>query len=116
MRCKTRDATLWHYQILTESAYNLVGLLAGLNRLYFTSFQFKKMRRFLDQMKIKPENFAGRLENLFMQETREAALALEVLVGEVTGLVEREMPDVDTSVVRKRLGQRRDKWKVEGGR
>jgi hypothetical protein len=113
---ETRDAMLWHYQILTESAYNLVGVLAGLNRLYFTSFQFKKMRRFLGQMTIVPEHFAERLENLFRQDTGEAALALEVLVDEVTGLVEQHMPDVDTSAVRKRLGKRRGKWEVGGRR
>ena len=62
-----RDATLWHFQIRTETAYNLLGILAGLNRLYFTTFQFKKMRRFVDEMPIKPERLADRLEELFRQ-------------------------------------------------
>ena len=62
-----RDATLWHFQIRTETAYNLLGILAGLNRLYFTTFQFKKMRRFVDPMPIKPERLADRLEELFRQ-------------------------------------------------
>ena len=70
-----RDATLWHFQIRTETAYNLLGILAGLNRLYFTTFQFKKMRRFVDQMPIKPERLADRLEELFRQTPAAAAAA-----------------------------------------
>ncbi|HEY9735577.1 MAG TPA: hypothetical protein V6D06_04815, partial [Trichocoleus sp.] len=40
-----RDAVLWYHQILVESAQNLLGVLSGLNRLYFTTFQFKRMGR-----------------------------------------------------------------------
>lgn len=105
-----RDAMIWHYQILTESAYNLVGVLAGLNRLYFTTFQFKKMRRFLNQMRLIPENFAERLEDLFQQAPAEAAVALEELVREVVELVEREMPDADVQATKKSLGKRRPAW------
>ncbi len=105
-----RDATIWHYQILTEAAYNLAAVLAGLNRLYFTTFQFKKMRRLLAQMTILPDNFAERVENLFKQDPAEAAVSLEGLIGEVVELVEREMPDVDVSAVKKNLGKRRPPW------
>jgi hypothetical protein len=105
-----RDATIWHYQILTESAYNLVAILAGLNRLYFTSFQFKKMHRLLEQMEHKPENFADRLEGTFAQPPAEAALTLESLVRDVLALVEQEMPDVDVSAQKKNLGRRRPPW------
>lgn len=105
-----RDATIWHYQILTEAAYNLVAVLAGVNRLYFTTFQFKKMRRFLDGMTLLPDNFADRLEDLFRQEPAAAAVALEGLVREVLELVEREMPEIDVSAVKKQLDKRRPPW------
>ncbi len=105
-----RDATLWHYQILTESAYNLVAILAGLNRLYFTNFQFKKMHRLLDQMQDKPENFATRLETMFAEPPTQAALTLEGLVSDVIMLLEQHMPEIDVSAVKKRLGQRRPPW------
>ena len=105
-----RDATIWHYQILTEAAYNLVAVLAGLNRLYFTNFQFKKMRRFLVQMQIIPENFAERIETLIKQDAADAAIALEDLVRDVVKLVQDEMPDVDVSAVKKNLGKRRPAW------
>jgi hypothetical protein len=107
---ETRDAVLWQHQILTEAAFNLLGVLAGLNRLYFTTFQFKKMRRFLDKMAMRPDRLDERLEGLFVQAPAEAASSLEVLVREVVELVERELPDVDTGAAKKRLGQRRPSW------
>jgi predicted transcriptional regulator YdeE len=109
---EARDAILWHYQILTESAYNMIAVLAGLNRLYFTNFQFKKMHRFLNQMTILPESFADRLEELFQQSPSDAALSLEALVREVVGLVEREMPDVDVGATKRALGKRRAPWTI----
>jgi len=105
-----RDATLWHFQIRIETAYALIGILAGLNRLYFTTFQFKKMSRFFDQMRIKPERLAERVEALFGQTPAEAAASLEVLVREVLALVEHEMPEVDIARLQRRVGGRRPRW------
>ena len=65
-----RDATLWHFQIRAETAYNVLGILAGLNRLYFTTFQFKKMRSFVDEMQVKPDRLADRLDELFRAPAR----------------------------------------------
>jgi hypothetical protein len=85
-RPRWSDATLWHFQIRVETAYALLGILAGLNRLYFTTFQFKKMRRFVGQMQVKPERLAERLEDLFQQTPAIAAKSLEALTGEVLAL------------------------------
>lgn len=111
-----RDATLWHFQIRIETAYALLGILAGLNRLYFTTFQFKKMRRYVDEMRMKPERFADRLEALFQKTPADAAASLEVLVREVLGLVEHEMPDVDIARMQRRVGGRRPRWEYAGNR
>jgi hypothetical protein len=110
-----RDATVWHFQIRTETAYNLIGILAGLNRQYFTTFQFKKMRRFLDRMPIKPERLADRLEDVFRQSPAVAAASLELLVREVLALVRREMPEVDVSALTRRIGGRRPRWDYVAG-
>jgi hypothetical protein len=111
-----RDATLWLYQIRVETAYALLGILAGLNRLYFTTFQFKKMRRFVGEMRVKPERFAERLEALFQQTPADAAKSLERLTGEVLALVEGEMPEVDTTRMQRRVGGRRPRWEYAGKR
>lgn len=107
-----RDALIWHYQILTDACFNLIAVLAGLNHLYFTPFQFKKMRQFLNRMPRKPEHFAERLENLFIQEPAAAARALESLVAEVIALVQENMLDVDASGAKKSLRQRRPPWEL----
>ena len=105
-----RDATLWHFQIRTDTAYAILGILAGLNRLYFTTFQFKKMRRFVGEMRLKPDRLTDRLEELFHQPPAAAAASLEALTREVLALVEREMPDVDITRMQRRVGGRRPRW------
>ena len=105
-----RDTTLWYYQILVESAQNLLGVLSGLNRLYYSTFQFKRMNRFIEQMEIAPENLAVRLERLFRQEPSVAVNQLEALVRETVELVEANLPQVDTSAAKQRLGWRQQPW------
>jgi hypothetical protein len=111
-RFAKRDTTLWYYQILVESAQNLIGVLSGLNRLYYSTFQFKRMSRFIEQMEIAPENLAARLENLFDQEPPIAVKQLEALVQETVELVEIHMPEVDTSSAKRRLGWRQQPWEL----
>lgn len=107
-----RDTTLWYYQILVESAQNLLGVLSGLNRLYYSTFQFKRMGRFIEQMKIAPENFANRLEGLFHQAPAIAVLQLEALVRETIQLVEIHMPQVNIALAKRKLGWRQKPWAI----
>lgn len=109
-RFRTRDAALWETQTLVENAQNLLGVLAGINRLYYTTFQFKRMRRFIGKMSIRPDNLAERVEALFRIDAEAAALEMEALVGEVIALVEAHLPAVNTAPVRGRLGWRQSPW------
>jgi hypothetical protein len=108
-----RDTTLWYYQILVESAQNILGVLSGLNRLYYTTFQFKRMNRFIAQMKIAPDNLADRLEGLFHHAAPVAVNELETLVQETVELVEIHMPQVDTSSARQKLGWQQQPWQIK---
>lgn len=108
----TRDTTLWYYQILVESVQNILGVLSGLNRLYYTTFQFKRMNRFITQMEIAPDNIADRLEGLFHQAAPVAVNELEALVRETVELVEIHMPQVDTTSAKQKLGWRQQPWKL----
>jgi hypothetical protein len=107
-----RDTTLWYHQILVESAQNLLGVLSGLNHLYYSTFQFKRMSRFIEQMEVAPENLAERLESLFHHEAPVAVDRLEVLVRETIKLVEIHMPQVDTSSAKRKIGWRQQPWKL----
>jgi hypothetical protein len=109
-RVAARDATLWTHQVLVESGQNILGVLAGLNRLYYSTFQFKRARKFIAGMRVAPENLADRLDGLFRVDDATAVAELERLVGETVGLVEQHMPEVDTSAVRRRLGARERPW------
>lgn len=110
---RTRNATIWYYQTLVEAAQNIVGVLAGLNRLYFTTFQFKRMGRFLQQMAIAPPDLAVRVERLFQSEQQSALAELETLVAETVTLVETYMPTVDTTKAKRRLGWRQQPWQPQ---
>ena len=107
---RTRDATVWRYQVLVEAAQNIVGILAGPNGLYFTTFQFKRMGRFLNQMTVAPVDLATRLERLFQADSPTALAELETLVSETIVLVETYLPTVDTAKAKRRLGWRQSEW------
>lgn len=105
-----RDAAVWRQGMLVEAAQNLLGVLAGLNRLYYSSFQFKHMRHLISQMSSAPLNLAERIEALFQADHARGALELERLVAETVALVEAAMPEVDTTAARRRLGWRQQPW------
>lgn len=109
-RVGERDAVLWRYQILVEAVQNLLAVLAGLNRLYFSAFQPKRVGKLVARMAIAPQGLAGRLDALFALPVGEAALELERLVDEVTRLVQEHMPEVDVTAARARLGTRHQAW------
>ncbi len=110
-RLATRDTTLFQHQIRLEAGQNLLGVLAGLNRLYYSTFQFKRMKQFIEQMNIAPENLYMRLESLYHQEPLSAASQLKELVAETVELVELYMPEIDTSKVRRTLDHQQHIWK-----
>lgn len=108
-----RDATLWYAQVLVESAQNILGVLSGLNHSYYSTFQFKRMHAFVEQMKIAPENLGDRLESLFHTDAPAAVMQLEALVRETIELVELHLPQVDTSFAKQRLGWRQQSWEFD---
>jgi hypothetical protein len=109
-RLQTRDGTIWHYQALVELSHNLLAVLAGLNRSYFTTFQFKRMRAFCDALTVAPPDLANRIEVLFGSDRKMAVEEAERLVSETLALVREHMPEVDTSAAGKRIGQRAQPW------
>jgi hypothetical protein len=85
-------------------------VLAGLNRLYYSPFQFKRLRRFTARMAIAPVDLADRCDALLRAETSAAVAQVEGLVQETVFLVQAHMPQVDTSTVQQRLGWRQRAW------
>lgn len=97
-----RDGLVWSRELQVQAAYRLLGALAGLNGLYFTTFQFKRMGRFVDAMRHKPEAFVSRLESVLMAPPAAGFAALHALESEVTALAAARWPDLDLAAVRRR--------------
>ena len=105
-----RDATLFFHQIRLEIGQNLLGVLAGLNQVYYSTFQFKRMRKFIESLNISPHNLYERIEQLFRQEPLSASSEIQALVRETVDLIEQHMPEIDTSKVRAALDREEHIW------
>lgn len=105
-RLARADALLWHYQARVEVLQNVLGVLAGINRLYYSTFQFKRMRRFIASMQHAPTDLAARVEHILTSDPATAGVALESLVADTLDIVEHEMPDIDTAQARRYLSRR----------
>ena len=100
------DADLFGRASLVENAQNLLGVLAAVNRKYYTSFQLKRQGDLIDSFVEKPEGLSVRLRSALAGGLDEAADEMQRLVSETLPIVERRLPEVDTAGVRRRLEQR----------
>lgn len=105
-RLLARDSVIFAYQSLVETSRNLLGALAGLDRLYFSSFQFKRQHQFTARMPHAPARIADHLDELFVLDLVAAGIALESLVDETLMLVETQMPEIDTAAPRRHIEMR----------
>ena len=97
-----RDATMWCRELQVAACYKLIGALAGLNGQYFTTFQFKRMTRFITKLEQAPADFAMRVERLLHSDSPAAFSELHALEGEVIDLLTARWPDLDLAAVRER--------------
>jgi hypothetical protein len=93
-----RDAALFRRQMLLEGAFRVVAVLSAVNRLYFTTFQFKRARAHTDQMEVKPDRLADRLDVVANAALSDAAAELGKLVEETKAIVRSEMGDVEVEM------------------
>jgi predicted nucleotidyltransferase len=90
-----RDTELWRLDMLLDAAFNLLAVLAALNRLYFTRFELKGTRTLVARMALAPPHLADRLESLCQLEPDAAAEQLARLIYETRALVTAELPEVE---------------------
>ena len=109
-RMEGRDAAIFLSQMRIDAVLNILGILAGLNSRYFSTFQFKRMCRFAEGLEIKPHNLAARLDEVFALDPTVSAGLIEGLAKETYDLVASHMPDVDLSVVPYPPGTRQQRW------
>src|SRR5262249_55818605 len=92
---------LWLYEIFTEAEKNILGVLLGLNRLYHYG-EYKRMDVYLERMTIAPPNLSMRLKKVLRTEPAEAVAQLDTLIEETFALVERHLPQVEITEIKKR--------------
>ena len=107
----TRDTELWRVDMLLDAAFNLLAVLAGLNRLYFARFELKRMRALIAKMELAPPQLADRLESLFRLEPEIAAVELGRLVEETRVLVTAELPELELPL-QFPPGTRQQQWSI----
>jgi hypothetical protein len=106
-----RDAELWRLDMLLEAAFNLLGVLAALNRVYFARFELKRLRALVAKLEHAPPDLADRLEGLVHLPPTAAAAELGRLVVETRDLVARELPDLELPL-RRPPGTRAEPWQI----
>ena len=79
--------------MLLEGVFNLLGVLAAINRIYFARFELKRTRDLISKMAVAPPQLADRLEALVHLPAQDAAREFGELVAETAELVSREVPD-----------------------
>ena len=85
-----------------QACYRLFGVLAGLNRCYFTPFQFKRVRRFAERLTLAPPDCVERVEALLVAPLPDAFTSLHGLDGEVLALLAAHAPQIDLSAALER--------------
>jgi hypothetical protein len=105
-----RDAELWQRGELVAGLQKVLAILAGVNRVYFSTFQLKHLRELTAALHHAPPDLANRIDAALVAPMDEAALALERLVAQTLELVGRQLPDVDVEPLRRHLGARLTPW------
>jgi predicted nucleotidyltransferase len=90
-----RDSELWRLDVLLEGAFNLLDVLAGLNRIYFARFELKRTHDLVAKMTVAPPALADRIEALLKLPPAEAAAEFGTLIEETRQLVRQELPELD---------------------
>jgi hypothetical protein len=92
-----RDAELFRRQMLLDGAFRVLAVLSAINRLYFTTFQFKRAHAHVERMAIKPDRLAERLDAVANAPPSAAAKELKHLFEATKAIVQTEMPDLNVA-------------------
>jgi len=103
----TRDDVLVLHQDLVAAEQLILGVLMGLNRMYAPHPDHKWLDWEVAQLTIAPPDLNRRLRHTLCAEPYAAVREIRVLIEEVFALVERHLPDFDTSAARANFSQPR---------
>ncbi len=90
-----RDDRLVFYQHIIWMQQNLLHVLAGLNRVYYPSAEYKWMEATVDSFSIKPTNLSARLKQILQADPAVSIKDMMNLINETILLVEQHCPEVN---------------------
>jgi len=96
-----RGEILAYYDGVCRMLKNLLGILAGLNRVYAFTDEPRWIEYYLEQMSIRPENAWERIRSVLESAPEEGLEVLEGLIGDVLDLIDEHRTAIDTSRVRR---------------
>jgi hypothetical protein len=97
-----RDDLLFYYDGLCLMFKNVIGILAGINRVYFSLDEPRWISYELERMPIRPANTWERMRRALQSPGPEAIDILEGLINDVMDLVDEHMPDMNVAEIRRR--------------
>jgi hypothetical protein len=107
-----RDAELWQRGELINGLEKVLAILAGVNEVFFSTFQLKHMHELTASFSTAPTDLAQRIDAALVAPMPRAALELERLLDEALVIVERQLPEIDVTPVRGRIGRRHEPWSI----
>jgi hypothetical protein len=102
-----RDDVLLLYQDLVAAEQLILSVLMGVNRMYAPHPYHKWLDWEIGQLTIVPPDLNRRLRQILRAEPRAAVDQLHQLIDETFALIERYLPDFDTSAARAVFDERR---------
>jgi len=96
---------LFFYDGLSLMFKRILNILGGLNRVYLSTEEPRWIKYELEHMEIKPVDAWKRMKTALLNPGVEAIAILEELIDETFELVEKHMPDIKISEIRRRYEQ-----------
>jgi len=106
-----RDNPVAGYRVLTAAHEELLHVLLGLNRVYFTGF--KSLTAVVADFQIAPHDLLGRVRASYPLEAGTSRTVLTALVEETHDFVEEHLPEIDVERLREILRYERPLWDAE---
>jgi predicted nucleotidyltransferase len=103
-----RDNPVAGYQVLTAAHEDLLHVLLGLNRTYYSGF--KSLTAVVRELRIAPQDLLERIRASYPLEVGRSKEMLTALVDETHDLVEAHLPEIDVERLREILRYDRPLW------
>jgi hypothetical protein len=96
------DDLLFSYDGLCLMFKKILGILAGINRVYFFVEEPRWISYELERMPIRPSDTWERMKRALQSPGSEAVEILEGLIADVMALVEQHMPELNIAKIQRR--------------